>query len=259
MQKDKAFMLSHHVSQFGKSVVDVVLPQQALFRPQRGNNAVHAKSWADVHFLDEPCCYACGFPFDFQSASSVESALLDVCGRCAARPPSYDRARAAFVYNDASRALVLRFKHGGDTEGVAMFARQMQRAGRRQIEGADMLVPVPLHPRRLIKRRFNQSALLARALSKYTGLPVETDALLRHRHTPSQGGQSFVGRRRNVSGAFKVKDAARIKGQTVLLVDDVMTTGATLEACAHTLKRAGAKQVDALVLSRVVKPATVPT
>lgn len=260
MQKDKPFIAAQRLHRLGQSVVDIVLPQQALFRPQRGfAGAEQAQSWADVHFLDEPCCYACGFPFDFQSVSPAESALADVCGRCAARPPAYNRARAAFVYNDASRALVLRFKHGGDTEGVTMFAVQMQRAGRRLLTTADKLVPVPLHTRRLVKRRFNQSALLARAISKNTAIALETDTLLRHRHTPSQGGQSFVGRKRNVSGAFKVKDPERIKGQHVVLIDDVMTTGATLESCARTLKRAGASHVDALVLSRVVKPATVPT
>ncbi len=255
--------------QIGAQLVDLILPPQALFRTVRGAGrgvrrsigenedaspiSLSAQSWADVDFLDEPCCYICGFPFDFKHGPKA------LCGRCVGKAPSYDRARAAFAYNQASRALVLRFKHGGETEGVAMFARQMQRAGRHLLESADVLVPVPLHYSRRIKRRFNQSALLARALSKRTGIALDTEGLMRARATPSQGGQTASGRRRNVQGAFCLRPKADFTGKHVVLVDDVMATGATLESCARTLKRGGAKNVDALLLSRVVKPAAIPT
>lgn len=259
MDKKKPFIVPNYLRQFGQSLTDIILPPQPLFRPQRG---VHdygaAESWADVRFLDEPCCDYCGFPFEFETSELTLSAA-PCCGRCAGRKPSYDRARAAFVYDAASRSLVLRFKHGGETEGVTMFAQQMLRAGRKLTNGAQVIMPVPLHSRRLMKRRFNQSALLARAISKQSGIALETDSLLRKRHTPSQGRQSYVGRRRNVSGAFKISPKAQLRGKSVLLIDDVMTTGATLESCARTLKRAGAKRVDAIVLSRVVKPSTLPT
>ncbi len=249
-------------SKIGGRLVDLILPPQALFRAPRGSargagqNAgvdMAAQSWADVDFLDEPCCYICGFPFDFKHGPKA------LCGRCVGKAPAYDHARAAFAYNEASRALVLRFKHGGETEGVAMFARQMQRSGRHLLASADVLVPVPLHYSRRIKRRFNQSALLARALSKRTGIALDTEGLMRSRATPSQGGQTASGRRRNVQGAFSIRPKADFVGKHVVLVDDVMATGATLESCARTLKRAGAKNVDALLLSRVVKPAAIPT
>lgn len=258
MLKNKPFITAESLRYIGLRAVNTILPPQPPFRPQRGAiGTLAAENWADVRFLDEPCCHFCGFPFDFNAPALTGQ--TPSCGRCAAKTPAYDRARAAFAYDDASRSLVLRFKHGGETEGVAMFARQMQRAGRRLLSGADILMPVPLHRRRLLKRRFNQSALLARAISKQSGLKLDTDSLLRSRHTPSQGGQSFIGRKRNVSGAFTVTSGADIKGRHIILIDDVMTTGATLEACARTLKRAGAVQVDAIVLARVVKAASVPT
>jgi len=223
--KNKPSIISQRLRPIGQHVVDIILPPQPLFRPQRGYpNLGAAESWADVHFLDEPCCEFCGFPFDFNMPGFANAPLAS-CGRCAAKKPAYDRARAAFVYNDASRSLVLRFKHGGETEGVKMFAAQMLRAGRKLIAEADIIIPVPLHRRRLAKRRFNQSALLARAISKQSGVPFDSHSLLRKRHTPSQGGQSYVGRRRNVSGAFRVSPQANLKGLSVLLIDDVMTTG----------------------------------
>ena len=251
--------LVNTIKSLGEKAIDIALPRQTLFRPQRGDvTSGAAQSWADVRFLDEPCCKICGFPFEFD-ASDLKDGLASICGRCAAKPPAYDHVRAAFTYDEASRSLVLRFKHGGETEGVPMFARQMQRAGRRLLSAADVLIPVPLHKRRLLKRRFNQSALLARAISKQMQLPLDTNSLFRKRHTPTQGGQSFAGRKRNVSGAFGIRPQAELSGKHIVLIDDVMTTGATLESCARTLKRAGAKRVDAIVLARVVKPAMVPT
>lgn len=228
--------------------IDTVLPPMDLFPgldPQSG--------WSDVNFLDEPCCRACGFPFEFDIG---EDAL---CGRCIARRPAYDSARAAFAYNDASRSVVLAFKHGGRTEGLSMFGRQMHRAGRQVLGGADALIPVPLHYSRLTRRRYNQSALLAGAVSKISGTPVDTHSLMRKRATDSQGGLSLSGRRRNVSGAFALSPKADIKGKTIVLIDDVFTTGATLESCARTLRRGGAKTVHGLTLARVVKGTSLPT
>ena len=235
--------------------IDIVLPPQSLMTGSLETGGIEGDIWANVKFLDEPCCTCCGFPFEFDEGDEA------LCGRCAAKRPAYDSARAGFEYDDVSRSLVLSFKHGGRTEGLHMFAGQMRRAGRKCLDGADYIVPVPLHMSRRIKRRYNQSALLARSLAKISNPQFDPDILMRHRATSSQGGRSASGRRRNVQGAFKVRDAAvrRVENANIVLIDDVMTTGATLESCARTLKRAGAAKVSALTLARVVKAATLPT
>ncbi len=158
-------------------------------------------------------------------------------------------------YDQSSRALVLGFKYADRTEGAAGYGTWLARAGAGLVAEADLIAPVPLHWLRLFNRRFNQAALLAQALGRGAGVPVVADLLLRRRHTPSQGRLSPAQRRRNVAGAFAVKPArkALLEGRRVLLVDDVLTTGATVSACARTLRRGGAGAVDVLVLARVVR------
>lgn len=207
-------------------------------------------------FLDDPCCASCGYPFNHQ-VSGISAFDLQ-CARCLAHRPAFATARAALQYDDASRKLVLSFKHGGHTDRLNTFAAQMHRAGRTALAHADLIIPVPLHRTRLLKRRFNQSALLARALSTRCDVPMDAHCLLRAKRTPSQGGLSAKGRHRNVQGAFTVQNPEAIIGKRLVLIDDVMTTGATLGACARTLKRAGAARVDAICLARVVKPLVAP-
>lgn len=170
-------------------------------------------------------------------------------------PPRWDRARAAFVYDDASRRPVLDLKRSGRRDGLASFAGWMAQAGSSLLDEADVIVPVPLHYVRLASRGFNQSAWLAGSLARRSGTPLCVDALKRTRRTPTQGGLSARARRRNVAGAFTVRPsrAGLMQGKRVLLVDDVLTTGATLSACTRALKRAGARHVDILVLARVVR------
>jgi len=179
-----------------------------------------------------------------------------ICAACAARPLNLEIVRAVFAYSDDSRRLVLDFKHGGRTDALIQFGRWMARSGADALDGADVIVPVPLHRRRLFSRRYNQSALLGQALARETGLRFDAGILKRSKATPTQGGRSARGRKRNVAGAFQIRSAAKttIKGKRFVLVDDVMTTGATLEACARTLLRAGAEKVNAVTLSRVVRP-----
>ena len=169
----------------------------------------------------------------------------------------FKRARSLFRYDDASKPLILAFKHGDRLDHAPAFARWLERTGQPLFSDAELLVPVPLHRWKLWKRRYNQAAIIAEGLSKITGLPHDPLVLEKRRATKSQGEMpSAKARRRNVLNAFQVphEKAERVRARNVLLIDDVFTTGATLNACARALKRAGAARVDALTLARVVKP-----
>ena len=244
-------MTARRIKSAGEAVIDALLPPQDLLGLEA--DPIAKRMWADVTFLDAPWCEACGLPFEY----AVPGGSL--CARCAVKRPGFDRARAPMAYDEGSRALILSFKHGGRTEGLVSFAAQMRRAGREVLDGADFLIPVPLHPTRLIRRRYNQAALLARALAKITPAEFAPDILFRTKRTQSQGGFNARARIENVRGAFSVKQQSRIKGRHLVLIDDVYTTGATLEACARHLKRAGAAQVDGICLARVAKAAALPT
>lgn len=187
-----------------------------------------------------------------------------MCAACLGRRPVYARARAAFSYDHASRGLILALKHGDRSEGVDAYAHWLARAGRELLKDADLIVPVPLHWTRLLIRRYNQSALLARALAAVwraahpqdppvTYLP---EVLVRTRRTPPQGKFDRTRRANNVRGAFETPLARRrrIVAKRIVLIDDVLTTGATASACARVLLAAGATRVDVLTLARVLTP-----
>jgi ComF family protein len=158
-------------------------------------------------------------------------------------------------YGEASRKLILAFKHGDRTDAAPALAAFLARAAGGLLSECDVIVPVPLNRWRLLRRRYNQAALLAQSLARRSGKPVAVDLLRRRRATPSQGGLTAVQRRQNVRGAFAVRPrlAGQIAGRAVLLVDDVMTTGATVESCAAALRAAGAGRVDVVTLARVVR------
>ncbi len=219
--------------------------------PVGGGSGFCAACWSRITFLDGPGCACCGIPFpvDLGDADSL-------CAACHGRRPAFDTARAILAYDEHSRGAVLALKPADRLGLVPGFARWLARVGRAALEDCDLVVPVPLHPWRLWTRRYNQAAELARRLGQGRALRADPFALVRSRPTPSQGAMiSARGRRRNVLGAFKVPQAERVAGRRVLLVDDVLTTGATVEACARALKRAGAAKVHVLALARVVRAA----
>jgi len=177
------------------------------------------------------------------------------CAACLRRPPIYDKARSCMVYDEGCRAVILSFKYADRTDMAPVMAAWLQRAGADVIEQADLIAPVPLHWSRLVFRKFNQSAELARHLAQKSHKTYAPDIIRRKRRTPSQAGLNGKARAKNVRGAFAVskKAAARIAHKRVLLIDDVMTTGSTINACAGVLLWAGAAGVDVLTLARVVR------
>jgi ComF family protein len=207
-----------------------------------------AKCWPEVEFIAAPRCDCCGSPFPYEADDGL------ICGSCHERPPHWRKARSVFRYSGQSRKLVLAFKHGDRTDAAPGFARWMQRAGSDILTDVDLLVPVPLHRWRLFLRRYNQAALLANELGRSTGIKVIPDLLLRTRRTTSQGQLGRGEREGNVKNAFKVRSARRnaLENKAVLLIDDVLTSGATANECAKTLVAGGAKSVDVLTLARVV-------
>jgi len=213
-------------------------------------HALCAACWNKISFIEGAVCSACGTPFDVDPGGET------LCGACHAKPHDFDRAQALLRYDDASKGLILGFKHGDRLDQAPAFARWLERTGRALLAETDLIVPVPLHRFRLWKRRYNQAAVLSMRLSKLSGIACDPLALLRSRATKSQGEMtSAKARRRNVLGAFRVpkEKLASIRGRRILLVDDVFTTGATLDSCARALKRSGAARVDALTLARVVR------
>ena len=203
--------------------------------------------WSRITFLEDPVCDGCGSPWEFAPGPGVR------CAACETRPLAFDRARAACLYDETSRDLILKLKHADRTDLSLLMARWLSRAARPLLEEADLVAPVPLHRLRLLRRRYNQAAEIARPLAAMYGLACLPDLLKRVRDTATQGGRSAAGRRRNVAGAFTVPAARRdrLAGLRVLLIDDVLTTGATAHACARALKAAGAAAVDLAVIAKV--------
>ncbi|ODT88845.1 MAG: amidophosphoribosyltransferase [Phenylobacterium sp. SCN 70-31] len=227
----------------------MLFPPQALDggpRPMAGGYS--AAAWTRIRFLDGPVCDGCGIPFEYDPGAR--------CAACLAKPRAFDAARAACLYDETSRDPILKLKHADRVDLAPMLARWISRAAAELIEEADAIMPVPLHPLRLLGRRYNQAAEIARPLAAMTGTPYLPDALVRRRATASQGGKSGSGRRRNVAGAFDVPARRRrqVEGLRILLIDDVLTTGATAEGCARALKAAGAARVDLAVVARVQAP-----
>ncbi len=212
------------------------------------HNLLCPRCWSNLHLITPPFCDRLGIPLPGYEGSGPHISMQAV-----ANPPSFSRARAAAHYGGIIRRLIVRFKFEDKHEPMPLFVKLMREAGRSLLQDADLLVPVPLHRLRLLQRRFNQSALLAKGLSRVTQVPACVTALKRTRRTAAQVGLAQEARQKNVTNAFGVGrgGAKAVKGKRVLLIDDVMTTGATANACAAALLKAGANGVDVLAIALV--------
>lgn len=234
------------------TAADLVVPPLCLacHRPLAAHNTVCARCWADIAFIRPPLCDRLGTPLPFDIGGTMVSAAAE------ADPPDYDRARAVARFDGVMRELVhdLKFRDRHDPRRV--FGRWLVDAGSALLADADVVIPVPLARLRLAARRFNQSAILAQEVARLTGLKYAPAVLVRARRTAPQVGLSRQQRRDNVAGAFAVApgQGGALTGANIVLIDDVITTGATVRACARPLKRAGAARVDVLALAMVTDP-----
>lgn len=231
------------------SLIDLIYPPRCLACPEptEAPHGLCPACWRDTFFIAGAACGKCGAPL-----MGAEGAG-DVCEGCRRHPPAWDRGAAATIYDGAARRVVLALKHGDRLDMVGPLAGWLAGAGRELIADCDVIAPTPLHWRRLVKRRYNQSAELAKRLGELGGRPVTVDLLTRTRATIPQEGMTRAARATNQAGAFAVtpRHRERVVGRAVLLVDDVLTSGATLSACAECLRAAGAVRIDVLALARV--------
>jgi ComF family protein len=242
-------------SHAARLALDIALPTLCVAcREPVAGVGVCAACWSKLSFIAPPYCPRLGIPFVYDPGPGLLSM------EAIASPPAYARARAAVRYDDVARTLVHALKYHDRTDLAPAMGRWMARAGEELLGEADVLVPVPLHWRRGWSRRYNQSGALACVIERQSGVPVARDVLRRIRPTQQQVGLSRSQRASNVQGAFKVspEKAHEIQGRRVVLVDDVLTSGATTDACARALLRARAAQVDVLVFARVVDTHKAP-
>ncbi len=242
-------------SHAAKLALDIALPTLCIScREPVDGEGVCAECWSRLSFIAPPYCPRLGIPFVYDPGPDMLSM------EAIANPPAYARARAAVRYDDVARTLVHALKYQDRTDLAPAMGRWMARAGRELLDDADVLIPVPLHWRRAWRRRFNQSGALARIIERQTGVKLAAEALRRIRPTEQQIGLSRTQRASNVQGAFKVAPdrQALIAGRRVVLIDDVLTSGATADACARALLRAKAAAVDVLVFARVVDSHRTP-
>jgi len=235
--------------QIGRTIVDGILPPRCLAcgTVVGEPDALCGSCWAAMTFFAPPWCAVCGLPFPHPMGEGA------VCADCARQRASWDRARAVMRYDKHSRRLVLALKHGDRTHLAGALGGWMRRSGGEILDGVDFILPVPLHWTRLFARRYNQAGLLAHAIHAAGGPPVAPDWLIRRRRTPSQGRLGAAGRARNVRGAFALRPGHSVAGKRLVVVDDVLTSGATVEECARVLRREGASFVGILTLARALR------
>jgi len=235
-----------------RSLAQTVMPSLCLGcrAPLGGTDELCGSCWRSIRFIRPPLCDRLGLPMPYGAAGTMISASA------AAHPPIYDRARAVAAFEGVMRDLIHGFKYADRHDARRLFGRWLAHAGAELLPGIDLVVPVPLARGRLLRRQYNQAAVLAQELSRRTALRFDPHMLERTRATRAQVGLSHEERRRNVRGAFRIAPhrAGSVLGRSLLLIDDVVTTGATVEACGRALKAGGAARVDVLALALVTDP-----
>ncbi|MFM9849459.1 MAG: ComF family protein [Hyphomicrobiaceae bacterium] len=252
-------VIASALDRVARSLADIVVPPVCLAcrAPLVRHHEVCGTCWRDIRFIRPPLCDRLGLPMPFGTGGGAEEAMISAAA--AANPPAYGRARAVAAYDGVMRDLIHAFKYADRHDARRLFGTWLVSAAAPLLPGITMVVPVPLAWTRLLRRQFNQAAILAQETSRLTGLPYAPHVLKRTRATRSQVGLSRLERRRNISGSFALapRYRARIEGASVLLIDDVITTGATVDACARVLLAAGAVRVDVLALALVVEPGAI--
>ena len=237
-----------------QNIINLILPPRCILCGAilSEHNGLCAECFNKIQFVSEPMCTRCGRPF--MTETEHFSSIKQLCGSCLKeKRPLFITRRFSFVYDDNSKNLILSFKFLDKTSYAEVLARLLYRAGADIWEQKpDLLMPVPIHRWRLLKRRYNQSALLVKYLAKQTSIETDYMTLKRIRHTIPQVQLSASARRHNLKHAFAINDTNAVKGRKIVLVDDVETTGSTLRECANVLKKAGAKEIYALTLARTM-------
>jgi ComF family protein len=230
-------------------LLDVVLPPRC---PVTGElvgvqGTLHPSFWTTLNFIHAPMCDCCGSPFAHEATENM------LCAHCLQQPPLYHKMRCVWRYDDASAALILKFKHADALHLTPLLGGFLTRSGAEILHDADLILPVPLHRWRLLKRKYNQAGLLAKFVSKESDIPYASHLLRRGRATESQGSKTRAERHENLRNAFHVlpKDTQHITGKRIVLIDDVYTSGATITECAKALLAHGAAQIDVLCLAKV--------
>jgi ComF family protein len=237
-------------------MLDAVLPPRCFSCGEQvlSQGDLCGACWAGLDFFSGVGCACCGFPFEVDIGDDA------LCGPCIKKRPLYARARAVMRYDDNSRPMVLAFKNSDRHEGVDIFGKWMAGVATGQLHNTDIIIPVPLHRKRLFYRRYNQAALMAKAIGKQMNIEVDVNGLIRNKPTKSQGHLRRKERFKNVRAAFSLtkKGELAIKDKHILLVDDVLTTGATVGACTKVLMGKGAASVQIITLTRVVQTQKLP-
>ena len=243
-------MLKTIIKPAANRLLDIVYPPRCISCSGNvhENGGICAKCWGDINFIADPQCNICGFPFDFEASTG------SICSGCITHEPSFSKARAVFLYDNASRNMIKSFKYNDRIENRAAYARWMARVGIDMLSEANIIIPVPIHFGKLLLRKYNQAAVLAHELAKISSKPVFSNALIRTKYTQTQAGFLRKERFKNIKGAFKVnpKYFDILKDKKILLIDDVITTGATAEECTNIMLKAKAARVEVLTLAKTL-------